>query len=235
MAKIEFRSKKEAVYDWILARILDGELAPNASLVIDDIARQLNISPIPVREALQQLEAEGFVAIKPHTGVTVTDLKPELIYEIFMILETIEIISGRLACANMTPEDLEHTEEFLREMDALLEDPDEWSAANTEFHEWICDCSGVTLINHVLARTLLHWDRLRRHFLDDVFGKRIARAHQDHWEMYAAICDCDPERLEETVRRHNRSALSDYIVHLQSTGVLPEGVQARWLQKAESE
>ncbi len=72
---IAFRSKKEAVYDTLRNAILQGDLKPGARLVIDKLAAELGVSQIPIREALQQLEGEGFVTIEPYVGVTVSDLQ----------------------------------------------------------------------------------------------------------------------------------------------------------------
>lgn len=218
MSQLTIRSKKEAVYDWILERIIDGEFAPNEPLVIDELARNLEVSPIPVREAFRQLEAEGFVISRPYTGVIVADLKPGMIFEIFGFLETAEIISGRLACATMCEDALRDIETRLHEMDRLITDHDAWSEANKRFHMMICECSGALLTRDILARMLLHWDRLRRRYLEDVFEKRISRAHQDHWRMFDAIRERDPDRLETIIREHNRAALQDYIEYLQISG-----------------
>ena len=218
MSQLTVRSKKEAVYDWILERIVGGEFAPNMPLVIDEIARTLSVSQIPVREAFQQLEAEGFVSIRPYTGAVVVDLKPGMIIEIFGFLEAAEMISGRMACASICEENLRDIETQLRKMDKLLGDADLWSEENKVFHTMICRCAGAMLTEDILARMLLHWDRLRRHYLVDVFGKRIEKAHADHWQMFEAITNRNPDRLEMIIREHNRSALQDYIDYLQRSG-----------------
>ncbi|MCO6451133.1 MAG: GntR family transcriptional regulator [Caldilineales bacterium] len=218
MSQITVRSKKEAVYDWILERIVNGAFAPNAPLVIDEISRTISVSQIPVREAFQQLEAEGFVVIRPYTGAVVADLQPSMIIEIFGFLEAAEMISGRMACSMMCEGNLTEIETQLQKMDRLLDDVDRWSEENKVFHTMICRCSGAILTEDILARMLLHWDRLRRHYLEDVFGKRIDKAHADHWKMFEAIKVHDPDKLEAIVREHNRSALQDYINYLQRSG-----------------
>ena len=70
--------------------ILDGTLAPGSRLRVADLAGRLSISPMPVREAIRQLEASGLVATEPHRGARVARLDPrelEELYEIRMILE----------------------------------------------------------------------------------------------------------------------------------------------------
>ena len=63
---MNFRRKSEVAYTWLRDAIIDGMLPGGERLVIDDLAVQLGISPIPIREALSQLQAEGFVIFKPH-------------------------------------------------------------------------------------------------------------------------------------------------------------------------
>ena len=66
MRQIEpVRSKNELVYISLKTAIIQGELEPGSRLVIDELANKLGVSQIPVREALRQLEADGFVSIKP--------------------------------------------------------------------------------------------------------------------------------------------------------------------------
>ncbi|MCP4167316.1 MAG: GntR family transcriptional regulator [Chloroflexi bacterium] len=97
--QLTVRSNKEAVYDWILECVIHGELSPNDPLVIGEISRNLVVSPIPGREAFQQLQAEGFVVIRPYTGAVVADYQPSMIIKIYSFLEVAELISGRMACA----------------------------------------------------------------------------------------------------------------------------------------
>ena len=85
-----FRSKKEFVYETLREQILEGELAPGLRLITDELSARLNVSPIPVREALQQLQYEGFVTIEPFIGATVTEIHTGLIHEIFALLEALE-------------------------------------------------------------------------------------------------------------------------------------------------
>ena len=87
-------SKNELVCESLRTAIVQGELAPCERLVIDELATRLGVSQIPVREALRQLEADGFVTIQPHIGATVTGIQPGLMTEIFGLLEAMEIILG---------------------------------------------------------------------------------------------------------------------------------------------
>lgn len=205
------RSKNELVYASLRAAIIHGELAPGARLVIDELAHELGVSQIPVREALRQLEADGFITSKPHVGATVTEVQASLITEIFGLLEAMEAISGRAACLRLNAEDWHDLNRLLAHMDDLVDDPDSWSAANVRFHQMICERADTPLVQKMMDKALAHWDRLRSHYhLKDVFAQRVAEAQEQHWEMYHAICDRDVNGLERAVRRHNQAALSAY-------------------------
>ena len=209
------RSKNELVYISLKTAILQGELEPGSRLVIDELASKLGVSQIPVREALRQLEADGFVSIKPHVGTTVTEIQASLITEVFGLLEAMESISGRAACERLGDEDWQELERHLRNMDKLVNDPDSWSAANVEFHQLICERAGTPLVLKMMDKALSHWDRLRSYYqLKGVFAARVQTAHDQHWEMFEAICHRDAKALEQIVHRHNRAALAAYQEHL---------------------
>ena len=205
------RSKHDLVYDALHEAVIQGELKPGSRLIIDDLANELGVSPIPVREALRRLEGDGFVRIEPYVGATVTEIHREHIMEIFGLLEALEIVSGRAACAGLSPEGLSAIERCLYEMDALLDDPEHWSQANLRFHRLICEHAGTLLVKKMMDNALDHWDRLRTYYLQDVFQHRIKAAHHDHWRMFEAIRSQDVDTLEQIVRAHNQAALSAYM------------------------
>nr|MDA3874971.1 GntR family transcriptional regulator [Kiritimatiellia bacterium] len=89
-------TKQQAAYQQLRKVIMSGELQPGTRLVIDKIALDFEVSAIPVREALGQLEKEGLVVIRPHAGAVVTDIPESAIEEIFAMLEVLETVSCRL-------------------------------------------------------------------------------------------------------------------------------------------
>ena len=216
MRQIEpVRSKNELVYMSLKTAILQGELEPGSRLVIDELAHMLGVSQIPVREALRQLEADGFVSIQPHVGTTVTEIQVSLITEVFGLLEAMEIISGRAACERFDNADWQALEKHLRKMDMLVDDPDSWSAANVEFHQLVCERAGTPLVLKMMDKALAHWDRLRSYYqLKDIFAGRVQSAHNQHWELFEAMRNRDANAVEQIVRQHNQAALAAYQKHL---------------------
>ena len=136
------RSKKELVIENLRNAILNRELIPGTRLVIEDLAKQLGVSPIPVREALQQLDADGYVVIEPYLGAKVAPIESESVIEVFSLLETMEVVSGRAACQHMSDSEFDVLEAILLKMDSLLSEPELWSMENRHFHSFVCDKSG---------------------------------------------------------------------------------------------
>ena len=209
------RSKNELVYESLLSAIVQGELPPGERLVIDELANELGVSQIPVREAMRQLEADGFITIQPHVGATVTDIQTSLITEVFGLLESMEVVSGLAACEYLTDDDFDVLEKHLRLMDSLVGDPDSWSQANVQFHQLVCDRAGTELVKKMMDKVLAHWDRLRGYYqLRDVFIQRLEEAHEQHWAMFEAMRSRDRDSLARIVHEHNQAALEEYRQHL---------------------
>lgn len=213
-----FRSKNEVVYDTLREAIIQGEYEPGTRLVIDDLATTLGVSQIPIREAVRQLEADGFVTFEPYVGATITEINANFIFEVFALLESMEITASRTAARCMSDDDLKTLEDLIYQMDSSVDDPDKWSKENKRLHLFICECAKTTLIHKMTQKVLDHWDRLRLHYLKDVSGQRIKIAQQEHKQILATFRTRDPEEVERVICSHNQSARASYIQHLQSTG-----------------
>jgi DNA-binding GntR family transcriptional regulator len=209
-----FSSKKEAVYASLRTAIFQGEFQPGERLVIDTLAKTLGVSAIPVREALQLLQADGLVDIKPHVGASVTTINPDMIYEVFKLLEATEVISSRAACERMSASDLAKLERLICSMDDMQDDPERWSAENVRLHQFICERSRTHLAGEVMTKTLDQWNRIRRYYLDEVFASRLARAQKQHWAILEALKLRDIDRVEQVIQQHNQTALADYQILL---------------------
>lgn len=218
-----FKSKKQIVYDQLRQEILEGIHPPGTRLIIDEQANRLGVSQIPIREAVHQLESDGFVTIAQHVGATVTDLDATFIYEVFALLESTEVICSTAACKVATDEQLQALATMIDDMDKSLDDPHLWSKQNKAMHLFLCDIAGTDLVRKMMLKVFDHWDRLRYHYLSNVLGHRIHEAHAEHQQILLALQQRDVDTVERIVRLHNQNALQGYIKHLQSNGYLEAG------------
>jgi DNA-binding GntR family transcriptional regulator len=217
---IQSVSKTEQVYRHLYQQIIECQLAPGSRLVIDQIALELGVSQIPVREAVFRLEQAGLVTFEHHVGATVTELRANHISEIFQVLESMEIISGRAACARVSNQDIGYLEKLTQDMSKVMDQPRQWSRYNMVFHEYICDIAAMALIKKVLHEALSHWDRLRHFYLEEVSARRVELAQQEHLQLLEALRRGDADGFEQIIKQHNQTSLKAYMHHLEQQGDL---------------
>jgi DNA-binding GntR family transcriptional regulator len=205
-------TKQQAVYQSLKDSILEGRLAPGQRLIIDDLAKEFGLSIIPVREALQLLQAERLVTIRPHAGASVSPITRESIEEVFAILEAMESITVR-QIARHRPPGLEATlKSLLAKMDALEKrhSLEAWSALNMEFHLAMSSATAMPWVQEITIRTLSNWDRIRRHFFREGDAHPFATAQKEHHAIFRAIRKGDADQAEKLIRQHNHKAYRHY-------------------------
>ncbi|OZG26145.1 GntR family transcriptional regulator [Williamsia sp. 1138] len=154
----------DRAYDVIRLQILNGTLQAGARIVEAELARDLNSSRTPVREALRRLEAEGLVEVLPHRGARVTGWTADDLREIYDLRSALEALAGDRAASLITPSDLvaldglcDHMEEIGSESNIPARD--HYSRLNNEFHEIIREASGsvrlVAMLHGVVGVPLI--------------------------------------------------------------------------------
>jgi len=223
------RTKQEFVYRTLRRAIMQCELAPGERLVIDELARRLGVSAIPVREALQTLQSEGLVLNVPHVGATVAPISRESIIEVFTVLEGLEVVAAREAARRASAEDVDGLGEIVEGMDrAMAADRyEEWADLNTRFHLALSRLAGMPMLHEMMERVLDHWDRVRRFYFAGVLSHRLEQAQQEHHALVGALRGKDARALEEILRVHNQGAMAAYTVYLQGQAHVDHGATAR--------
>jgi DNA-binding GntR family transcriptional regulator len=210
------RTKQAFVYRTLHDAISTCEIRPGERLIIDDLARRLQVSAIPVREALQVLQSEGLVITVPHVGATVAPISRDSIVDVFTVLEGLESVACRYAAERATPKDVDGLRGLVERMDQVVGagNFEGWPELNAEFHLRMSAMTGLALLQEMTARVLDRWNRVRRFFFTDVLLPRVVKAQEEHRLMIDAFRDRDVERLVGLVRQHNQSALVAYVNHL---------------------
>jgi DNA-binding GntR family transcriptional regulator len=115
------RTKQEFAYQTLRDAIMRCELQPSERLVIDDLARRLNVSIIPVREAIQILQSEGLVVTVPHAGATVAPISRQSIQDVFTVLEGLEVVATRLVAERRNTSELNALGSLVADMDKAVD------------------------------------------------------------------------------------------------------------------
>ncbi|MFD7657792.1 GntR family transcriptional regulator [Actinosynnema sp. NPDC059797] len=201
------RSKTQYAYEVLRDRIADGEYGPGARLVFDRLARELGVSPVPVREAVRRLQAEGWVVFEPNVGAQVAGIDPD---EYRHGMEALALLEGHaVAHGRMTAGRLDRAEELNEAMRASLDrfDPLGFTRLNREFHLLLCAASPNPRLRELVAAEWARLDRSRRTTFNLVPG----RAHEsvaEHAELVRLLRAGAPaDTVERFAREHKLTTL----------------------------
>lgn len=192
------------LYERLRTNILIGALKSGQVLRQEELARRFNVSRVPLREALSQLEADGLIEARPRRGYAVTSLDPEEIVELFELRMVIEEHAGHIAARTRTAQDIADVEKIVAAMDAL--DPKapgfsrQWTLLNYEFHHRIIASSRrrrLTKIAGTLRSTTEPYVGMEIDLTGDAED-----AGREHREMLEALRAGDADGLAELSRRH---------------------------------
>ncbi|MEU4098485.1 GntR family transcriptional regulator [Streptomyces sp. NPDC026673] len=191
---------RQAVYDALIELIISGSLTPGRHLVEAELAEHLGVSRQPVREALQRLQTDGWVDLRPAQGAFVHAPTEEEASQLLGVRSVLETYSARLAAENTTPEDVEHLWTLQQEgVDALAAgDVERLVAANTALHSFITSMAG----NAVLAELISQVSRKVRWYYTPIAKPRGKDAWNEHAQLVKAIAKGDADRAGEIMRKH---------------------------------
>jgi len=147
---LEKKSLRSEVFELLRRRIVSGEYALGEWLRQEEIANELGVSPTPVREALDELVAEGLAERIPYRGVRVLQLSAEEIVDAYVFRLLLEVAAARLSAFNITDEQAMALKGILDETERLLalDDVSGYQHLNRQLHQRIAASSG----NELLAR-----------------------------------------------------------------------------------
>ena len=139
------RTKQEFAYHTLRDAIMKCELRPNERLVIDELARRLHVSAIPVREAIQHATVRRACRQRSTHGVSVAPVSPESIQDVFALLEGLETVASRLVAERGRPAELDALAKLVDDMDAAVsrQEHAEWAGMNTQFHRTDWRAAGI--------------------------------------------------------------------------------------------
>lgn len=199
----------ERVYASIKEAILELVLPPGTALVEDDLARRLETSKTPVRDALLALERDGLVTKIPYKGTYVSVVSQKDATEIFELRAVLEGLAARLATRSFSPRELDEAEKLLDAADEARQrgDSDAASRYGAAFHNLIHRRAENRLLIPILAKLDEQLHRLRR--LSDQVSGRLDKSAHEHRQILAALRTADPAQAEAAMRQHLESVLSD--------------------------
>jgi DNA-binding GntR family transcriptional regulator len=194
-------SKRDQVVRAMKDAILSGTIQPGASIVESKIAQQLGAGIPLIREALIELEHQGYVQRTPYKGTTVTKLSPVDVRNIFALRVELEALAIEWARPNISESDVEDLREVIRKMEDAARGPDlpRFYESDLAFHRKIWSLSGNPYLADTLERLIVP--------LFAFFLMKTSR-HQDsyiesactHAKIVEAIPTASPTELRDIFR-----------------------------------
>jgi DNA-binding GntR family transcriptional regulator len=202
MATSRPRTLAEQAAAEIQEAILSGELAPGAPLRLEKLARTLDMSPMPVREAVRQLETLGLAEHVPHRGARVSRLSVDDLRDTYEARLPLESLAVRHAAERFTAEDGEQCARLLAAHARAYRSGDERRGRelHAQFHFALYTTSGSQWLPR-LIRPL--WENSERYRIASLYARgSLERRRKEHQRILDACVAGDADAAETALREH---------------------------------
>lgn len=195
------RSLRDEVYHGLRQAIISGSLQPGQQLTEPELARELQISRSPIREALGRLEQEGFAVRRGNGRVFVAPLDEAELEQLYVVRASSEGLAAHLAATHVTPGNIEAMETHLNDMHglAMAGDVDGSLAAGQAFHDVILEACGNAPLVEIIKGLRLKISRFRTVIASARDQDTRASEHRDILE---ALRERDPQHARQAMERH---------------------------------
>ncbi len=199
---------RDRVYGALLELITTRALQPGQHLVESELAGHLGVSRQPVREALQRLNTEGWVDLRPAQGAFVHEPTDAEADQLLTVRTLLEAEAARLAAVHAGGEGVAALEALCAEGERAVaaDDVDAAVALNARFHAKVMELAG----NAVLAELAGQVDRRVRWYYTPIARQRGRQSWIEHRELIAAITARDEQRATAVMRQHTEHTRETY-------------------------
>jgi DNA-binding GntR family transcriptional regulator len=199
---------RERVYEALLELIITRSLQPGQHLVESELAGHLGVSRQPVREALQRLNTEGWVDLRPAQGAFVHEPTEDEADHLLTVRTLLEAEAARLAAARAGTDGITALEELCTRGERAVDDADVELVVTTNaaFHAKVMELAG----NPVLAELSRQVDRRVRWYYTPVARQRGKQSWIEHRDLIDAIAARDEPRATEVMRAHTEHTRRTY-------------------------
>jgi DNA-binding GntR family transcriptional regulator len=191
------------VTDTLQAAIVSGHFEPGEKLDQDLIAKELDVSLTPVREAIRRLESDGFIKVRPYRGAFIAKITKQDIHETYELRKLLEAEVVRQVTPLISDSALDELEATLREAQAQFDAGDHSGhyECDVQFHGTIINLVENTLLKEVLDSIIDRISTVRR-FGQLKAGPHLVASFSEHQGILQAMRRRDPEKAAELMRLH---------------------------------
>lgn len=192
---------RESIADALRASIMQGQLKPGTKISEPALALQYGISRTPVREALRQLDSEGFLLVLPRRGARVAPMTERDVREFYEIKAELEGYAARIACERITEKEIQKMDHLNQQMEEYHGKGDYKKVfrLHNEFHEVFLRAAANEQLTLLIKTLVQKFQRFR--ILLTISGKSEGSFKQ-HREIIAAFRAKDPSLAEALVQKN---------------------------------
>ena len=198
----------ESVLHELRSALAAGRLLPGQQLVQEDLAADLGVSRVPIRESLKILEGEGHVTYHPNRGYFVTELSADDLIELYRIRQILEAEALAQAVLEVSDADIADIESILEQVEQAAEsgDVERLTEANRAFHFSIIELSGMNRLSRLIRQLWDASDIYRTVYFRDPVNRE--RVHSEHREIIDALKARDAQALIRAQNSHREQAVA---------------------------
>jgi GntR family transcriptional regulator, rspAB operon transcriptional repressor len=212
MQRNETGSRRNYVYSYLYQNILSLNLQPGCALSENEIAKKLNVSRTPVREAMIQLAKQDLVEIVPQIGTFVSLINPELVEESRSMRETLEIATIKEAAEKVTDSMLLDLEISINKQKMIIKEGDfrEFLTLDDTFHEIIFQGLGKERTWQAIEQMNSQFKRVRILWLLLTPTTDWEEVLREHEGLYTALKNRDASLAQNLMKQH----LTKAVIHM---------------------
>jgi DNA-binding GntR family transcriptional regulator len=179
--------------------IVNGALSPGQRLVEMQLCERFGVTRSKIREALRQLEQDGFVRIVPNVGAVVSELSQKDIEHIYDLLAVLEGLAVKVGTLYLTPQHLESLQTLIDKMEAT-DEPSPFYKLNNQFHALLDSLSENERLMRFADNLRLQLGRFSAQVLHNPL--QMPAAKREHRKIFEAIKGLKAAKADQLVRDH---------------------------------
>jgi DNA-binding GntR family transcriptional regulator len=194
------RTLAEKAFETLHRAIITGQLRPGARLPIEELADVLDMSPMPIREAVRRLDAAGLVENIPHRGARVTGLSITDLAEVYEARLALEMLAIRRAAQRFDAAYEGPARVRLATLEQMIDDNSaEASAAHDAFHFALYEAAGSAWLLRLIRPV---WETSERYCLEVPQVRQLAKRRHEHRAILGACIAHDPDGAALALHDH---------------------------------
>jgi DNA-binding GntR family transcriptional regulator len=194
------RTLAEKAFGTLHTAIITGQLRPGTRLPIEELAEVLEMSPMPIREAVRRLDAAGLVENIPHRGARVTELSVTDLYEVYEARLALEVLAIRRAAERFGAPDEHAARQRLGELNRMSDDSSAaTSSAHAAFHFALYEAADSAWLLRLIRPI---WETAERYCLEVPQCRQLNSRKGEHEAILTACVARDPDGAALALRDH---------------------------------